>query len=114
MRAESFAGVSVALTHRIAIPNSRLIRFDARSVTFRFKDYRLNGAGRHTIMALVTSDFMRQFLIHVLPEGQHRIRHYGFFGNGNRAANIARISLLFGAKAPDQHHIDGSSHRRCR
>jgi len=103
---EPFAGPKSVLaylsryTHRIAISNSRLIRFDAHSVTFRVKDYRLKGAGRHTTMTLAISEFIRRFLIHVLPRGQHRIRHYGFFGNGNRAANIARIRRLLGAKTP--------------
>jgi hypothetical protein len=96
-------------THRIAISNSRLIRFDARSVTFRVKDYRLKGAGRHTTMTLATSEFIRRFLIHVLPRGQHRIRHYGFFGNGNRAANIARIRQLLRAKTPDPQHTNDTS-----
>jgi hypothetical protein len=73
----------------VAISNSRLIRFDARSVTFRVKNYRVKGAGRRTTMTLATNEFIRRFLIHALPRGQHRIRHYGFFGNGNRAANIA-------------------------
>jgi hypothetical protein len=93
----------------VAISNSRLIRFDERSVTFRVKDYRLKGAGRHTTMTLATSEFIRRFLIHVLPRGQHRIRHYGFFGNGNRAANIARIRLLLGAKTPDPQHNNDTS-----
>ena len=112
---EPFAGPKSVLTylsrytHRVAISNSRLIRFDARSVTFRVKDYRLKGAGRHTTMTLATSEFIRRFLIHVLPRGQHRIRHYGFFGNGNRAANIARIRLLLGAKTPDHQHIDDTN-----
>tara|TARA_R110002012_G_scaffold315259_1_gene528880 strand:+ start:1646 stop:2890 length:1245 start_codon:yes stop_codon:yes gene_type:complete len=112
---EPFAGPSAVLaylsryTHRIAISNSRLIRFDERSVTFRVKDYRLKGAGRHTTMTLATPEFIRRFLIHVLPRGQHRIRHYGFFGNSNRAANIARIRQLLGAKAPNHQHFDDAS-----
>lgn len=89
-------------THRVAIPNSRLIRFDENSVTFKVKDYRLKGASRHTTMTLATSEFIRRFLIHVLPRGQHRIRHYGFYGNGNRAANIARIRQLLGTTSTDQ------------
>jgi hypothetical protein len=107
---EPFAGPKSVLaylsryTHRVAISNSRLIRFDARSVTFRVKDYRLKGAGRHTTMTLATAEFIRRFLIHVLPKGQHRIRHYGFFGNGNRAANIARIRQLLGVRASEQDH----------
>ncbi|MEL7049065.1 MAG: IS91 family transposase [Pseudomonadota bacterium] len=101
---EPFAGPKAVLaylsryTHRIAISNSRLIRFDANSVTFKVKDYRLKGAGRHTTMTLATSEFIRRFLIHVLPKGQHRIRHYGFYGNGNRAANITKIRDLLGAE----------------
>jgi hypothetical protein len=115
---EPFSGPKAVLaylsryTHRIAISNSRLIRFDAHSVTFRVKDYRLKGAGRHTTMTLATSEFIRRFLVHVLPRGQHRIRHYGFYGfygNGNRAANIARIRQLLGAKTPDQERGDDDS-----
>jgi len=113
---EPFAGPKAVLaylsryTHRVAISNSRLIRFDENSVTFKVKNYRLKGAGRHTTMTLATPEFIRRFLIHVLPKGQHRIRHYGFFGNGNRAANIARIRQLLGAKTPDQRHDDDDSH----
>jgi hypothetical protein len=109
---EPFAGPKAVLaylsryTHRIAISNSRLIRFDAHSVTFRVKDYRLKGAGCHTTMTLATSEFIRRFLVHVLPRGQHRIRHYGFYGNGNRAANIARIRQLLGANISDQGRAD--------
>jgi predicted Zn-ribbon and HTH transcriptional regulator len=105
---EPFAGPKAVLaylsryTHRIAISNSRLIRFGAESVAFRVKNYRRNGAGRHTTMTLATSEFIRRFLIHVLPKGQHRIRHYGFFGNGNRAANIARIRGLLGSQPPNR------------
>lgn len=112
---EPFAGPSAVLaylsryTHRIAISNSRLIRFDAHSVTFKVKNYRRKGAGRHTTMTLDTAEFIRRFLIHVLPRGQHRIRHYGFFGNGNRVANIAKIRGLLGAKASDRQHTDGTS-----
>jgi hypothetical protein len=113
---EPFAGPSAVLaylsryTHRVAISNSRLIRMDDHDVTFRVKDYRLKGAGRHTTMTLATAEFIRRFLIHVLPRGQHRIRHYGFYGNGNRAANITRIRQLLGAKTPDQSRHDDDSH----
>jgi hypothetical protein len=93
----------------IAISNSRLIRFDARSVIFRVKNYRVKCSGSHTTMTLATSEFIRRFLIHVLPRGQHRIRHYGFFGNGNRAANIAQIRHLLGAKTPDRQHANNDS-----
>jgi len=104
---EPFAGPKAVLaylsryTHRVAISNSRLIRMDQSGVTFRVKNYRLQGSGRHTTMTLQAAEFIRRFLIHVLPKGQHRIRHYGFFGNGNRAANIALIRNLLRAKAPD-------------
>jgi hypothetical protein len=97
---EPFAGPRAVLaylaryTHRVAISNSRLIRADADSVTFRVKDYRIDGPGRYKTMTL------RRFLIHVLPKGQHRIRHYGFLGNGNRTANIARIRALLAARTP--------------
>jgi len=103
---EPFAGPKAVLaylsryTHRVAISNSRLIRAGADSVTFRVKDYRIDGPGRYTTMTLQAHEFIRRFLIHVLPKGQHRIRHYGFLGNGNRAANIARIRALLAARAP--------------
>ena len=103
---EPFAGPRAVLaylsryTHRVAISNSRLIRADADHVTFRVKDYRVKGSRRHTTMTLATAEFIHRFLIHVLPRGQHRIRHYGFFGNGNRAANIAKIRELLRVKAP--------------
>ena len=109
---EPFAGPKAVLTylsrytHRVAISNSRLIRMDDHGVTFRVKDYRVNGPGRHTIMTLKTDEFIRRFLIHVLPKGQHRIRHYGFFGNGNRVANIAKIRQLLGAPSEDQRDDD--------
>jgi hypothetical protein len=93
----------------IAISNSRLIRFDERSVAFKVKDYRLKGAGRHTTMTLATSEFIRKFLLHVLPRGQRRIRHYGFYGHSNRAANIARIRQLLGAKTPHKEHDKGDT-----
>jgi hypothetical protein len=110
---EPFAGPKAVLaylsryTHRVAISNSRLIRADTDHVTFRVKNYRVKGSARHTTMTLETNEFIRRFLIHVLPKGQHRIRHYGFFGNGNRAANIARIRELLRAKEPDTDHSDG-------
>jgi hypothetical protein len=111
---EPFAGPKPVLaylsryTHRVAISNSRLIQADADSVTFRVKDYRIDGPGRYKTMTLATHEFIRRFLIHVLPKGQHRIRHYGFFGNGNRAANLARIRALLAApaSAPDTEDAD--------
>ena len=102
---EPFAGPKAVLaylaryTHRVAISNSRLISMGADGITFGVKDYRLHGPGRHKTMTLKAHEFIRRFLIHVLPKGQHRIRHYGLFANGNRAANIARIRELLAAPA---------------
>ena len=81
-------------THRVAISNRRLIAFNNNGVTFRYKDYRADGRARYKTMTLATDEFIRRFLIHVLPNGFHRIRHYGLFANGNRAANIARAREL--------------------
>jgi len=103
---EPFAGPKAVLaylaryTHRVAISNHRLIRADADSVTFRVKDYRIDGPGRYTTMTLEAHEFIRRFLMHVLPKGQHRIRHYGLFANGGRAANIARLRDLLAVDAP--------------
>lgn len=87
-------------THRVAISNSRLIAADADIVTFRYKDYRRKGANRQQVMRLATPEFIRRFLIHVLPRGFHRIRHYGLFANAARAGNIARIRDLLGVEPP--------------
>jgi hypothetical protein len=87
-------------THRVAISNRRLISADDAGVTFKWKDYRIQGPGRYKTMTLPTHEFIRRFLIHVLPKGVHRIRHYGLFANGNRAANIARARELLAAPAP--------------
>jgi hypothetical protein len=81
-------------THRVAISNHRLIASDHRGVTFRYKDYRADGSARYKIMTLAAHEFIRRFLLHVLPKGFHRIRHYGLFANGNRATNIARAREL--------------------
>jgi hypothetical protein len=87
-------------THRVAISNRRLIAADDNGVTFRYKDYRIDGPGRYTTMTLDTHEFIRRFLMHVLPKGLHRIRHYGFLANGNRAANIARLRELLSVASP--------------
>jgi hypothetical protein len=84
-------------THRVAIANSRLIASDDNAVTFKWKDYRANGHQRHKIMTLAHGEFIRRFLIHVLPGGFHRIRHYGLFANGGRADNLGRARQLLGA-----------------
>jgi hypothetical protein len=81
-------------THRVAISNKRLIAADAKSVTFTVKDYRLEGPGRYKTMTLAVAEFVRRFLMHVLPKGFHRIRHAGFLANGNRAVAIAKAREL--------------------
>jgi hypothetical protein len=90
-----FAGPQAVLaylsryTHRVAISNSRLVALDARGVSFRWKDFRAKGRTRHKIMTLTPHEFMRRFLLHVLPGGLHRIRHYGLLANGNRRDCLA-------------------------
>ena len=86
-------------THRIAISNRRLMAVDKTGVTFKYKDYRIEGPKRYKTMTLATGEFIRRFLIHVLPKGFHRIRHYGLFANGNRAENIARARELLAMPA---------------
>src|SRR5450755_4738652 len=101
-----FAGPKAVLaylsryTHRVAISNRRLIALDQHSVTFKVKDYRIDGPGRYTTMTLDVREFIRRFLIHVLPKGFHRIRHYGLFASANRAETIARARKLLGLAAP--------------
>jgi hypothetical protein len=87
-------------THRVAISNSRLVAFDGERVTFKWKDYRAKGTVRYKVTTLDADEFIRRFLIHVLPDGFHRIRHYGLFANGNRADNIARARRLLGVPEP--------------
>jgi hypothetical protein len=89
-------------THRVAIANSRLIAFNDEGVTFKWKDYRANERDRAKVMTLAGDEFIRRFLIHVLPDGFHRIRHYGLFANGGRAQNIARARQLLHVPAPQQ------------
>ena len=84
-------------THRVAISNSRLISADANTVAFRWKDYRIKSGGRQRAMRLDTGEFIRRFLIHVLPDGFHRIRHYGFLASAKRKASIAEIRKMIGA-----------------
>jgi predicted RNA-binding Zn-ribbon protein involved in translation (DUF1610 family) len=86
-------------THRVAIANSRLIACDRNGVTFRWKDYRAKGPGRQKVMTLATAEFIRRFLIHVLPHGFHRIRHYGLLASGTRADNIAKARRLLDVSA---------------
>jgi predicted Zn-ribbon and HTH transcriptional regulator len=102
-----FAGPEAVLaylsryTHRVAISNSRLINLDDNGVTFKWKDYRTKGRDRQKIMTLATDEFIRRFLIHILPQGFHRIRHYGLFANGGRADNLARARQLLAMPPPE-------------
>ena len=88
-------------THRVAIANSRLIAFDKQGVTFKWKDYRIEGHNRYKRMTLTTNEFIRRFLIHVLPRGLHRIRHYGLFAKGSCADNVARARELLAVAKPE-------------
>jgi hypothetical protein len=103
-----FAGPEAVLaylsryTHRVAISNSRLLAMDERGVTFRWKDYRAKGKTRYKSMTLDTGEFMRRFLLHVLPGGFHRIRHYGLLANGSRKASLALARELLNQPAPTQ------------
>jgi hypothetical protein len=81
-------------THRVAISNSRLLACDEKGVTFKWKDYRLEGRERYKVMTLPVHEFIRRFLMHVLPAGFHRIRYYGLLASGKRADNIARAREL--------------------
>ncbi len=107
-----FAGPEAVLaylsryTHRVAISNSRLVALDDHGVTFKWKDYRAKGRVRQKVMTLNTDEFIRRFLIHVLPQGFHRIRHYGLFANGGRTRNIARARKLLGMPAPEAEDTD--------
>lgn len=95
-----FAGPQAVLaylsryTHRVAISNSRLLAIDERGVTFRWKDYRAKGRTRYKAMTLSPEEFMRRFLLHVLPGGFHRIRHYGLLANGSRKSSLAAVRQL--------------------
>lgn len=101
-----FAGPEAVLaylsryTHRVAISNSRLLRFDEHGVTFRWKDYRATGKTRHKTMTLDADEFMRRFLLHVLPSGFHRIRHYGLLANAERKMNLAKVRELLQVAPP--------------
>ena len=98
-----FAGPQAVLaylsryTHRVAISNRRLVKADENGVTFKVKDYRVEGPGRFTTMTLSPGEFIRRFLIHVLPKGLHRIRHYGLFASNAKAGNLARMRALIEA-----------------
>ena len=101
-----FAGPEAVLaylaryTHRVAISNRRLIAMDEAGITFRYKDYRREGADRYQTMTLEPAEFIRRFLLHVLPRGFHRIRHYGLFASAARRDNIARARQLLAVPQP--------------
>jgi hypothetical protein len=107
-----FAGPEAVLaylslyTHRVAISNRRLIAFDEAGVTFRYKDYRRDGADRQRVMTLGVDEFIRRFLLHVLPCGFHRIRHYGLFASATRKANIARVRELLAVATPPPESVE--------
>ncbi|MDU0344013.1 IS91 family transposase [Bosea rubneri] len=90
-------------THRVAIANSRLVAMDRHGVTFHWKDYRARSVGKvwRKTMTLTAHAFIRRFLLHVLPDGFHRIRHYGLLASGRRADTIARIRQIIAVAAPD-------------
>jgi hypothetical protein len=102
-----FAGPEAVLaylaryTHRVAISNSRLIALDQHGVSFRYKDYRRNGQARYRTMTLGADEFIRRFLLHVLPKGFHRIRHYGLLASAGCKTNIARARELMAAPMPE-------------
>ena len=87
-------------THRVAIANSRLIAYDERGVTFKWKDYRVPARQRQKTMTLATDEFIRRFLLHVHPRGFHRIRHDGLLANHQRVNALTRARALLGAEAP--------------
>lgn len=105
-----FAGPETVLaylsryTHRVAISNSRLLRFDETGVTFRYKDYRQGGADRQQVMTLTADEFIRRFLLHVLPKGFHRIRHYGLLAGVTRKAHLDHVRQLLGVSPPSATH----------
>jgi hypothetical protein len=95
-------------THRVAIANSRLLDLDETHVSFRWKDYRESGRHKGKVMRLEVGEFMRRFLLHVLPDGFHRIRHYGLFANGHRADKLALCRRLLDAPADRDGNDDNS------
>ncbi|MBB6182573.1 hypothetical protein HNQ75_004562 [Rhizobium flavum] len=87
-------------THRVAISNRRLIASDETGVTFRYKDYRRDGSDRQQVMTLAVDEFIRRFLLHVLPRGFHRIRHYGLLAGSARKTSLALARQLLHVVAP--------------
>ena len=97
-------------THRVALSNGRLISADADTVAFRWKDYRIKNDDRHRVMRIETGEFIRRFLIHVLPDRFHRIRHYGFLASAKRKANIVAIRVMIGAAPQPSEPEDAEAH----
>jgi len=101
-----FAGPEAVLaylsryTHRVAISNRRLLAFDEAGVTFRYKDYRRDGGQRPRVMTLATDEFIRRFLLHALPRGFHRIRHYGLLAASTRKVSLAHARELLAVAPP--------------
>jgi hypothetical protein len=96
-------------THRVAISNSRLATFDRKGVTFKYKDYRADGSARYKKMTLTPHEFIRRFLIHVLPRGFHRIRHFGLFAKTSDTDNLARARELLAVPTPQAQHADADA-----
>ena len=96
-------------THRIAISNRRLVSANKNGVTFRYKDYRIEGPARYKTMTLATGEFIRRFLMHVLPKGLHRIRHYGLLARPSCADNIARARELLAVPMPQDHNTEADA-----
>ncbi len=101
-------------THRVAISNHRLLAFDDRGVTFRWKDYRAKGRTRYKTMTLAAGEFIRRFLLHVLPTGFHRIRHYGLLANAGRKQHLALARELLKVPAPPPAESDQAAAPRHR
>jgi len=95
-------------THRVAITNSRLLDLDETHVSFRWKKYRQGGGHKSKVIRIAIAEFMRRFILHVLPNGFHRIRHYGLLANGHRAdkLGLCRSLLAVPAGPMDHHHVD--------
>src|ERR1700674_5151763 len=93
-------------THRVAIGNSRLLELADEHVSFRWKDYRENGDHKNKIMKVAVGEFMRRFLLHVLPDGFHRIRHYGLFANGHRADKLVLCRTLLDVPIAESDRAD--------
>src|SRR5262245_33893665 len=114
-----FAGPEAVLaylsryTHRVAISNRRLLAFDEAGVTFRYKDYRRDGGQRPRVMTLATDEFIRRLLLHVLPRGFHRIRHYGLLAASARKVSLARARELLAVAPPPPDEVPEQPRDTC-